>query len=299
MKGYKGFNEDWTCRNFQYNVGETYVMVGEISLCEKGFHFCKKLADVFKYYPRGIYAEVEVLGDVIEDSDEGSDSKCVTNKIKIIRQLDDEEISKLTNYGTDNTGFMNHGDFNEGKGNYGNFNSGNHNYGSNNKGCWNYGSNNSGDQNHGIGNIGFLNYGDYNEGYRNYGFGNSGRFNYGAVNSGSENYGDKNSGNYNYGIWNDGNNNYGDFNLCNEVTGCFNTVNLRSGVQFFDKLCSSYSMGEWFTSGIREIFRAIPMDKSMRQSWWNDKSELAKSCIISNLPNFDAELFYKITGIKV
>lgn len=24
MKGYKVFNSDWTCRGFQYNVGEIY-----------------------------------------------------------------------------------------------------------------------------------------------------------------------------------------------------------------------------------------------------------------------------------
>ena len=24
MKGYKVFNPDWTCRNFQYEVGKTY-----------------------------------------------------------------------------------------------------------------------------------------------------------------------------------------------------------------------------------------------------------------------------------
>lgn len=299
MKGYKGFKEDWTCRDFQYKVGETYEMDGEISLCERGFHFCKELSDVFPYYPYGIYAEVEVLGDVIENSDEGSDSKCVTNKIKIIRQLDDEEIRKITNYGRDNIGFMNHGNFNEGRRNYGNFNSGHHNYGSNNKGCENFGDENSGNQNYGIGNDGHHNYGPYNEGNFNYGSFNSGESNYGAVNSGSQNYGAKNSGDCNYGMWNEGSNNYGDFNLCSEVMGSFNTLNLRSGVQFFDKSCPFYSMGDWFASEVRDIFKNIPIDKSMRQSWWSYKSEDEKSYIILKLPNFDAEIFYKITGIKI
>jgi hypothetical protein len=45
MKAYKVFNSDWTCRGFQYQVGETYEEKVNPSVCDRGFHFCKKLAD--------------------------------------------------------------------------------------------------------------------------------------------------------------------------------------------------------------------------------------------------------------
>ena len=40
VKGYKGFNQDLTCRGFQYEIGKTYEYNGEIELCSSGFHFC-------------------------------------------------------------------------------------------------------------------------------------------------------------------------------------------------------------------------------------------------------------------
>lgn len=52
MKGYKGFNQDLTCRDFQYEVGKTYEMSGLIGLCSRGFHFCESLADCFDYYDK-------------------------------------------------------------------------------------------------------------------------------------------------------------------------------------------------------------------------------------------------------
>lgn len=42
IKGYKVFNPDWTCRGFQYKVGETFVHNGDIEMCGSGFHFAVK-----------------------------------------------------------------------------------------------------------------------------------------------------------------------------------------------------------------------------------------------------------------
>ena len=39
VKGFKGFNEDLTCRGFQYEIGKTYKHNGEVELCRSGFHF--------------------------------------------------------------------------------------------------------------------------------------------------------------------------------------------------------------------------------------------------------------------
>lgn len=48
--GYKVFNYDWKCRDFQYEVGQEYIYEGEIELCQAGFHFCPTLIDCFNYY---------------------------------------------------------------------------------------------------------------------------------------------------------------------------------------------------------------------------------------------------------
>ena len=42
VKGYKVFNPDWTCRGFKYAVGETFEEEVELSVCNRGFHFCEK-----------------------------------------------------------------------------------------------------------------------------------------------------------------------------------------------------------------------------------------------------------------
>lgn len=50
MKAYKAFNADLTCRNFQYEIGKTYTMDEKPVPCERGFHACQHLNDVFVYY---------------------------------------------------------------------------------------------------------------------------------------------------------------------------------------------------------------------------------------------------------
>ena len=68
MKAYKIFNSDWTCKNFQFEVGKEYKVDEKPVLCEKGFHACLNLHDCFAYYPCVPWnkiAEVELLGDVV------------------------------------------------------------------------------------------------------------------------------------------------------------------------------------------------------------------------------------------
>ena len=130
MKGYKVFNSDWTCKGFQYKVGETYEIDGKPTCCKKGFHFCKKLVACFNYYsfdPYNKVAEIECLGDV----DFGEDKYC-TNKIKIIKELSWEEVLTLVN-----TGHCNTGNRNTGNNNSGDYNSGDYNKTNYSTGCFN------------------------------------------------------------------------------------------------------------------------------------------------------------------
>ena len=146
MIGYKGFNKDMTCRGFQYEVGQTYGIDGNIELCSRGFHFCKKMSDVHNYYnlqdSDHIFCEIEAIGDVKEGND-----KCVTNKIKIIRQLTMQEVYELANKGKDNTGVANTGNYNTGYRNTGDCNTGDCNTGYRNTGNYNTGDYNTGDWN--------------------------------------------------------------------------------------------------------------------------------------------------------
>ena len=86
---YKGFNADWTCRDFQYELGKTYVEK-KADLCERGFHACEYPLDIFSYYPpTGQIAQVE-LGDVSPKTD--SDSKRVGKSITIKASLSLHEL---------------------------------------------------------------------------------------------------------------------------------------------------------------------------------------------------------------
>lgn len=118
----KGFNSDWTCRGFQFEVGKTFTEDVTPVCCDRGFHFCTKAADCFRYYsfdPDNKVAEVEALGDIDTNND---DSKCSTNKIHIIREITWQEVLDLVNLGKACTGLCNSGDWNSGNRNSGDWN---------------------------------------------------------------------------------------------------------------------------------------------------------------------------------
>ena len=142
MRGYKVFNPDWTCRDMQYEVGKSYEKEEKPVICERGFHFCKKVVDCFEYYrfdSNNKVAEIEAFGEL--DFEEDGNKHC-TNKIKIIRELTWHEVLDLVNTGKDCTGNRNSGNWNSGNWNSGDWNSGNWNSGdcnsaSNCVGCFN------------------------------------------------------------------------------------------------------------------------------------------------------------------
>lgn len=125
VKGYKVFNRDWTCRGFQYEVGKTYTLDGQLRVCRSGFHYCEKVTDCFNYYnfdPDNRVAEIEALGEVVTDGD-----KSATNVIRIVRELSWTEMLELANSGKGNTGLSNAGHRNAGHNNAGHRNAGDFN----------------------------------------------------------------------------------------------------------------------------------------------------------------------------
>ena len=296
VRGYKVFNPDWTCRDFQFEVGETFTEYVTPVCCERGFHFCTKAADCFKYYsfaPDNKVAEVEALGDIDTNND---DSKCCTNKIRIIREISWQEVLDLVNVGRACTGFSNSGNRNSGDRNSGDWNSGNWNSGDWNSGNWNSGDWNSGDC-------------------------NSGNWNSGNWNSGNCNSGDCNSGNRN-----SGNRNSGDWNKTYFSNGCFNTESPK--IFLFNKP-SDWTYQDWLDSDARCILADCPSNvlfwipesdmtdaekeqhpeysttrgylklikkESERQAWW-DALRREKKIAVLSLPNFDPCIFRQCTNI--
>lgn len=96
ITGYKGFDRDWKCRDFQYEVGKTYEIEGEPKLCERGFHFCTSPLAVFEYYaPTNRFAIVKAdENDVIYDTANNS-HKAVARQITIVREITLDEIISL------------------------------------------------------------------------------------------------------------------------------------------------------------------------------------------------------------
>ena len=167
VKGYKVFNPNWTCRGYQFAVGQIFEEDIEPKCCGRGFHFCEKASDCFDYYKfdsSNKVAEVIALGAVDTDG-----KKSCTNKIQIVREIPWMELLTIVNTGKDctglcNTGDWNTGDWNTGGCNTGNRNTGNRNTGNRNTGNWNTGNRNTGDWNTGDWNTGDWNKSSFNTG---------------------------------------------------------------------------------------------------------------------------------------
>ena len=93
-KFYKGFNEDLTCRGFQYEEGKTYEE-NEADLCHKGFHACEDPLDCFSYYEPSRSQFREVILDGISDQRE-DDSKVCAKKITIGARLNFSQLVKAS-----------------------------------------------------------------------------------------------------------------------------------------------------------------------------------------------------------
>jgi hypothetical protein len=207
--------------------------------------------------------------------------------------------NKMTNTGKNNTGNRNSGDWNSGSCNSGDWNSG-----SCNSGDWNSGSCNSGDCNSGSWNSGSCNSGD--------------------CNSGSCNSGDWNSGSCNSGYRNSGSWNSGDWNACNHETGAFNTIQSDT-IRVFNKDCNRE---EWEKSDKPDFIYfdlCIWVDESdmtdkektadpkfhvrggylktldYKEAWQLAYEKATPKDIekLKALPNFDADVFYEISGIRI
>ena len=95
MIGYKGFDKDFKCHDFQYEVGKEYEHDGEAKLCKSGFHFCENPQGVFGHYAPGSGSRFAIVeADEVSD-DRESDSKRVAKKLKIKSEISVFEMCRI------------------------------------------------------------------------------------------------------------------------------------------------------------------------------------------------------------
>ena len=273
MKGFKVFNSDWTCRGFQFEVGKTFTEDVTPVCCDRGFHFCTKAADCFKYYdfnPDNKVAEVEALGDIDTNND---DSECSTNKIHIIREITWQEVLDLVNLGKACTGLCNSGDWNSGDWNSGDCNSGNRN-----SGDWNSGDCNSGDWNSGDWNSGDCNSGDWNKTCFSNGCFNTELPKIFLFNKPSD---------WTYQDWLNSDARYILMDCPSNVLSWIWEDDMTDEEK---EQHPEYSVTGGFLKHIEK--------ETGRQMWWDGLSDRKKD-IVMQLPNFDKDIFKEITGITV
>jgi len=185
-----------------------------------------------------------------------------------------------------------------------NTNTGDKNTGCWNTGDWNTGYKNTGDKNTGANNTGANNTGDWNTGYCNTGY----------CNTGCWNTGDWNTGDWNTGSW----------NTCDYETGAFNTeqsnkirvfnvempredwVNAnKPDFLYFD--LTKWIRSEDMTDAEKEDFGSYKTTggylkvygyKEAFQKSYNNATQEDKELLLK-LPNFDADVFFEISGIDV
>jgi hypothetical protein len=240
--GFKAMNFDMTCRDKQYEVGQTYTEEGPLAICAHGMHYCTEIGDIFLFYQPHLdksgnldirIFRVRAEGDIEVEFGPGNDPiKCAALTLRIEDEIPQEKLineysirnttittflysrnsscSKNYTFSFDPWNFFQYEGVNE----YDlDLNYGSSNQGSHNKGSYNCGSYNFGRDNHG----------DHNCGSYNYGKLNSGDGNFGDYNIGLSNVGDGNFGIQNMGCCNCGNANIGSFNKTSHAIGYFNT----------------------------------------------------------------------------
>jgi len=173
-------------------------------------------------------------------------------------------------------------------------------------------------------NTGDSNTGDSNTGDKNTGNCNTGYYNTGNSNTGDWNTGNRNTGNSNTGDWNTGDCNTGDWNTGNRNTGFFNTdspdtirvfgkeIDINKWDKSYKPSFLYFNLTEWILEEDMTIeektlypdshitggyLKKYEYKEALQKSW--NKADPKDRIQIKDLPNFDADIFYEISGIKV
>ena len=88
MKVYKATDKGMKCRGFQYELGKTAEVEGDIELCKRGAHACEMPLDVLGYYAPGDgsrYFEAEL--EDVSDEKRIDDTKRVGKKLTLSAEI--------------------------------------------------------------------------------------------------------------------------------------------------------------------------------------------------------------------
>ena len=162
-------------------------------------------------------------------------------------------------------------------------------------------------------NSGDCNSGDYNSGDYNSGDFNSGDYNSGYRNSGDYNSGDCNSGDYNSGYFNSGYRNSGAFNRDCPKMRLFEKELDMTAEEFYSNysIYAELKLTEWVPTDVMTEaektenpshstaggFLRIREYKDAWKLYWSETDDEGRNKFL-NLPGFDAEIFFDITGIE-
>lgn len=88
MKVYKATDKNMKCRDFQYELGKTAEVEGDIELCKNGLHACEMPLDVLGYYAPGDgsrYFEAEL--EDVSNEQHSDDTKRVGKKLTLSAEI--------------------------------------------------------------------------------------------------------------------------------------------------------------------------------------------------------------------
>ena len=93
MRAFKGFNNDLTCRGYQYEEGKEFH-TERAECCDTGFHACEYPLDCFGYYDpaHSVFHEVELSGEMDKSRD---NTKVCATDIKIGARLSIAGLVKM------------------------------------------------------------------------------------------------------------------------------------------------------------------------------------------------------------
>ena len=150
-----------------------------------------------------------------------------------------------------------------------------------------------------------------NTGLKNSGDYNSGSYNSGYYNSGYRNSGDHNSGDYNSGSYNSGDYNSGFFNTNEPTVRLFNKdTNLKRSeisIPYINLQVAEWIPEERMTSEQKKadpnffVKKGTLIKRDYKEAFtlaWKTLNDETKQQFL-DLPNFDAEIFFEITGVDV
>ena len=219
-----------------------------------------------------------------------------------------------TNTGDWSTGDWSTGDWSTGDWSTGDYSTGNRSTGYWSTGDWSTGYRSTGNRSTGDYSTGNRSTGDWSTGYRSTGNRSTGDYSTGDWSTGDWSTGDYSTGNRSTGHW----------STSDYSTGHFSTID-DTGFSAFNKPCTRdqwaqadipswlyFNLTDWVdkedmsdlekeenptyitTGGYLKVYE---YQEAWRRSYDNVTRE--EQLVVKNLPNFDAEVFYEISGIKI